>query len=70
MILAEATRIPGAVIVMGTHGRRGLEGLAMGSVAEHIVRHSAAPVLTVKSPKYVAHHVEAAQEKVHVSERN
>jgi len=38
--------------VMGTHGRRGLSHLALGSVAEYVVRHAACPVFTVKSPRY------------------
>ena len=70
VILMEATRIPGSMIVMGTHGRRGWKHLAMGSVAEHVVRHSAAPVLTVKSPQYVEHLAKAAKEGVHAKERN
>jgi nucleotide-binding universal stress UspA family protein len=36
------------MIVMGTHGRSGLEHLLMGSVAEYVVRHSKIPVLTVR----------------------
>jgi len=36
------------VIVMGTHGRRGLSRLLMGSVAEAVVRRAECPVLTVK----------------------
>jgi nucleotide-binding universal stress UspA family protein len=36
------------MIVMGTHGRSGLEHLIMGSVAEYVVRHSRVPVLTVR----------------------
>ena len=36
------------LIVMGTHGRRGLEHLFLGSVAEEVVRLSSCPVLTVK----------------------
>ncbi len=48
---AEGTEL-GDVIVMGTHGRRGLGHLALGSVAEYVVRSAACPVLTVKSPKY------------------
>ena len=39
-------------VVMGTHGRRGLNRLALGSVAEYVVRHAACPVFTVKSPRY------------------
>jgi nucleotide-binding universal stress UspA family protein len=45
------------LIVMGTHGRRGLGQLFLGSVAEEIVRRSACPVLTVREreePKSVA----------------
>ena len=38
------------MIVMGTHGRRGLTRLLMGSVAEAVVRHANCPVLTVKQP--------------------
>ncbi|MEM8681378.1 MAG: universal stress protein [Planctomycetota bacterium] len=39
-----------ALIVMGTHGRRGLNRFVMGSVAEKIVRKAACPVLTIKQP--------------------
>lgn len=35
------------LIVMGTHGRRGIRRLFLGSVAEEVVRLSACPVLTV-----------------------
>lgn len=35
------------LIVMGTHGRRGVERLVMGSVAQEVVRRAAQPVLTV-----------------------
>jgi nucleotide-binding universal stress UspA family protein len=38
------------LIVMGTHGRRGLTRLLMGSVAEAVVRGAKCPVLTVKQP--------------------
>ncbi len=38
------------LIVMGTHARMGLEYLAMGSVAEQVVRMSPCPVFTVKRP--------------------
>jgi nucleotide-binding universal stress UspA family protein len=37
-----------ALIVMGTHGRRGLQRLAMGSDAELVLRTSPVPVLLVK----------------------
>lgn len=35
------------LVVMGTHGRRGLPHLFMGSVAERVVRMSPVPVMTV-----------------------
>jgi nucleotide-binding universal stress UspA family protein len=38
------------MIVMGTHGRRGLGRLLMGSVAEQVVRKAGCPVVTVKAP--------------------
>jgi nucleotide-binding universal stress UspA family protein len=34
-------------LVMGTHGRSGLAHLTLGSIAEKVLRHSRAPVLTV-----------------------
>lgn len=36
------------VIVMGTHGRTGLNRLLMGSIAEDVLRHAECPVLLVK----------------------
>jgi nucleotide-binding universal stress UspA family protein len=41
------------LIVMGTHGRTGLERLLMGSVAEKVLRDAACSVLVVKLPKGV-----------------
>jgi nucleotide-binding universal stress UspA family protein len=35
------------LIVMGTHGRKGLKHFLMGSVAESVFRHATCPVLTV-----------------------
>jgi hypothetical protein len=35
--------------VIGTHGRRGVAHLLLGSVAEHVVRTAACPVLTVRA---------------------
>lgn len=39
------------LIVMGTHGRTGLAHLALGSVAEKVVRHASCPVLTLRLAK-------------------
>jgi nucleotide-binding universal stress UspA family protein len=36
------------LIVMGTHGRTGLEHALMGSIAERVVRRALCPVLTVR----------------------
>lgn len=42
------------LLVVGTHGRRGLRRLLLGSVAERLVREAACPVLVVR-PKDYAH---------------
>jgi len=39
------------LIVMGTHGRRGMTHLLMGSVAERVVRTASCAVLTVRLPQ-------------------
>lgn len=35
------------LVIMGTHGRKGLDRVLFGSVAEHVVKYSSAPVLTI-----------------------
>ena len=42
------------LIVMGTHGLRGIERLMLGSVTERVLRRARCPVLAVRKP---AHHV-------------
>jgi len=49
------------LIVMGTHGRRGLSRLLMGSVAEWVVRRAKCPVLTVRQPVVTPEEAHAAQ---------
>jgi nucleotide-binding universal stress UspA family protein len=49
------------LIVMGTHGRRGVSHLVSGSVAEAVLRHAFCPVLTVKSPKFGPGHQRIVQ---------
>jgi nucleotide-binding universal stress UspA family protein len=36
------------MVIMGTHGRTGLDRIVMGSVAERVVRRSPVPVLTIR----------------------
>ncbi len=50
VILAEAKTCSADLIVMGTHGRRGVARLVMGSDAEAVVRASSIPVLLVRGP--------------------
>lgn len=49
-ILRVAEETETDLIVLGTHGRTGLERLLMGSVAEYVLRKAPCPVLTVKTP--------------------
>lgn len=39
------------LIIMGTHGRKGIQRIVQGSIAEKVVRHAKAPVLVVKGKK-------------------
>jgi nucleotide-binding universal stress UspA family protein len=48
LILAQAKEWQADLIVMGTHGRRGLARMAMGSDAEEVVRAASVPVLLVR----------------------
>jgi nucleotide-binding universal stress UspA family protein len=47
-IVREARQWPADLIVLGTHGRRGLKRLAMGSDAELVLRLASVPVLMVR----------------------
>ena len=46
-IVETAKRIHADLIVIGTHGRKGLSHVVLGSVAERVVRTAPCPVLTV-----------------------
>lgn len=48
IVIAQAKKWPADLILMGTHGRRGLNHLLMGSDAEAVIRTSPVPVLTVR----------------------
>ena len=49
-ILEHARALPASLIVMGTHGRGGIERLMLGSVTEKVLRKAECPVLTVPAP--------------------
>jgi nucleotide-binding universal stress UspA family protein len=63
VILIEAKAWSADLVVMGTHGRRGLARLVMGSDAQAVVRACTVPVLLVSGltkPNAVAPRVEAS----------
>lgn len=47
-ILEVANEVQADLVIMGTHGRAGMEHIIVGSTAERVVRHSKIPVLTVR----------------------
>jgi nucleotide-binding universal stress UspA family protein len=48
-VVSEAKKWRADVIVLGTHGRSGLERMLMGSAAEDIIRSTPVPVLLVRA---------------------
>ena len=50
VIVEQVAKCACDLVVMGTHGRRGVKRLALGSDAELVVRHAPVPVLLVKAP--------------------
>jgi nucleotide-binding universal stress UspA family protein len=50
-ILEEAKAWGADLIVVGSHGRTGVERWLLGSVAEHVVRHASCSVEVVRQPK-------------------
>jgi len=49
-ILRLADEIDADLIVIGSHGRRGIAKALLGSVAESVVRHAHRPVVTIRAP--------------------
>ena len=49
-ILSVARSWQADLIVMGTHGRTGLQRLVLGSVAQHVIAHAPCSVLVVREP--------------------
>ena len=54
VIVETARKVRADLIVMSTHGRTGLSHLAMGSVAERVVRTAKCPVMTLRAAKRAA----------------
>jgi len=52
VILRQAVVKQADLIVMGTHGRSGLEYMLLGSVTEKVVRRAASPVLTIRPESF------------------
>src|SRR5215469_9355827 len=48
-IVKKAKEVDAELIVCGTHGRRGIRRVLMGSDAEYVVRRASAPVLLVRN---------------------
>lgn len=51
VLVSRARRWRADLVVMGTHGRRGVNRLVLGSDAELVVRNSPVPVLLVRSAR-------------------
>jgi universal stress protein A len=49
-IIRKSQEIGASLIVLGTHGRTGLDHIIFGSTAERVVRGSICPVLTIRMP--------------------
>lgn len=49
VIVAQSKKLKADLIVLGTHGRRGLSRLVMGSDAEGVVRNTTVPVMLIRS---------------------
>lgn len=49
LVAEQARQVHADMIVLGSHGRRGLDRMLMGSDAEQIVRRAPVPVLVVKA---------------------
>lgn len=49
LIVEQAAQWPADLIVMGTHGRRGLRRVVLGSDAELVIRHTTVPVLLLRN---------------------
>jgi nucleotide-binding universal stress UspA family protein len=65
-----ADEVDADLIVIGTHGRKGLARALLGSIAEHVIRAATRPVLTIHAPHHpttarAAPHAERSQASGH-----
>lgn len=67
-ILDYATDVGCDLIVMGTHGRGGLNRLLLGSVAERVVRSATVPVMTIRVGSHGGEAVEQPDSKATTEE--
>ncbi len=51
-IIETAQKYKADLIIIGTHGRKGIDKILFGSVAEGVVKNSPIPVLTINPYKY------------------
>lgn len=63
-IVAYAEEHPVDLIVMGTHGRRGISRMLLGSTAEEVVRTAPCPVLTIRGREDTAPEAGIAVERI------
>jgi len=52
VIVDLAAKWPADLVVIGSHGRRGVERFLLGSVSEAVVRHAPCSVQVVRIPKH------------------
>ena len=62
VIVQQAKKCRADLIVLGTHGRRSITRLVMGSDAEGVLRATRVPVLLVRHPSAVQPHVGRGKE--------
>ncbi|HVW29982.1 MAG TPA: universal stress protein [Polyangiaceae bacterium] len=53
LIAEVAKHVDAEAVVVGSHGRRGLDRVLLGSVAEHVVREAPASVFVIRPPDFV-----------------
>ncbi len=66
LILSFAEQRAASLIVMGTHGLRGIDRLMLGSVTERVLRRAKCPVLAVRKPPHHLANSERTPEPVHL----